>query len=377
MSSRSNVLRVLLVLGGAAASVATSAVDPGERAGSGACPAGETCSDATPTGLYFGGIPTGDRGLWGSQWPRATATGGRQTILLYLDADGEELFDAPFAATLSSDAMSIAGKGRSSVVLRGERAGAASLRIAEPGSDLLYDRISLETATIDRLELTPAGKHLGRDLDLWESYQQELAVWVGGSARVTVAMYAAGGTRVVDELMAVDAAPELAPDPQGNVDTVLVTPAEPGRVEIVARAAGGTGRLSVEAVASAARILGPSPSHPIRLKVDVERDLCFRAEAASGAVLLGAGFVYRTEGTRLGLAQAEDDIVSRCIRVIGREPGDAVLTVTAAGATLDVPIEVVPDGARLVGGAPPVLAPPVLAPIEPTLPGDRAEASSQ
>src|SRR5688572_30139956 len=70
----------------------------GERRNTGECPAGETCSDLTPTGLDFvGNRMVGELLLSG---PRATAIGGTQSIALEYDrGDGVDVaLDLPFSA---------------------------------------------------------------------------------------------------------------------------------------------------------------------------------------------------------------------------------------------------------------------------------------
>jgi hypothetical protein len=70
----------------------------GERRNTGECPAGETCSDLTPTGLDFvGNSLIGELLLSG---PRPTAIGGTQAVALEYDrGDGVDIaLDLPFSA---------------------------------------------------------------------------------------------------------------------------------------------------------------------------------------------------------------------------------------------------------------------------------------
>ena len=70
----------------------------GERRNTGECPAGEVCSDLTPTGLDFiGNRLVGELLLSG---PRPTAIGGTQAVALEYDrGDGVDVaLDLPFSA---------------------------------------------------------------------------------------------------------------------------------------------------------------------------------------------------------------------------------------------------------------------------------------
>src|SRR5579862_8759762 len=72
----------------------------GDRADTGQCPAGETCSPATPNGLLFiGRNPSGEQLIAG---PGATAIGGTQDIQLDYADDAEGAFDLTYSALVDA-----------------------------------------------------------------------------------------------------------------------------------------------------------------------------------------------------------------------------------------------------------------------------------
>ena len=60
---------------------------PGERASTGECPEGESCSELTPDGLYFRGAPLVPFGI--AVGIQTTAAGGHQTITVLWPKQGE------------------------------------------------------------------------------------------------------------------------------------------------------------------------------------------------------------------------------------------------------------------------------------------------
>src|SRR5262245_52666105 len=119
---------------------------PGERAGSHSCPPGETCSLETPHGLRFAGYS-----LDGTIHP--TAVAGTQTITIY--GNGGDPTPSDFDAASSGPAFTIGGVAPPSVEIHGVSAGTAYLRILEPGTNLLYDRVVVGAKDLAAVELEP------------------------------------------------------------------------------------------------------------------------------------------------------------------------------------------------------------------------------
>lgn len=138
----------------------------GERAATGECPAGETCSDATPEGLEFvgraffdepvlrlgpvivgGTFELGLRGADGSPLPAFDAT-----------ADGDVFRVAPGDAIFGptnedGDAYYVVD---AHVELRALRAGVTQVRITDPSSGALYDRLEIEAVELGAVDVVVA-----------------------------------------------------------------------------------------------------------------------------------------------------------------------------------------------------------------------------
>lgn len=365
-----NALRLAVVAAAAFASMATSSVESGDRANNGGqatCPPEETCSDATPNGLWFGGTPTGDQGWLNLQWPHVTAAGGRQTIRLFTDSDASQPFDLPFTATVSDLALSIVDTQPSSVVVTGRYNGSALLRIAEPDTDLLYDRLTIDAAHIDRFYLVPAGEYL-MDFDLAVP-ESRFAVMTGSSARLTVAMLDADDNRVVDEAMTIDPAAGLSADPQGYVDTVEFAPTADGTTDLAVHA-GNEPVAHLNAVATAGASSLETEQNDVTLAVDQNGTFCFRARTATGAYLLGADWTF-TSSANLTLTTTIDDVVSHCVGGKAAAAGTATLTARAGGASLSVTVQITDSSNRVrPSGA---TAPTAPRDAEAALAGERAD----
>jgi len=126
----------------------------GERADTGECPAGETCSPDTPDGLEFVGTPLADTA--NVEGPSPTAVGGTQEIALE-DASDDAAFELPYTVddggALGVEYVSHAGD---IVTVRGTGIGANYLRILDTTGEL-YDRKQIVGAKIDSIQIIPAG----------------------------------------------------------------------------------------------------------------------------------------------------------------------------------------------------------------------------
>jgi hypothetical protein len=173
----------------------------GERATTGECPAGETCSPLTPDGLEFVGADmTDDLGLSG---PSPTAIGGTQDIELEYNRNGGALMalDLPFAADDDGgNGVKVDHVAGSIVTVRGTGSRTNYLRITDATTDELFDRKELTGAAIDSIKLVS-------DTSDSPPIDRELA-WLAGNVEVGVALYGqvqeSGGPtdeRIVDQSM--------------------------------------------------------------------------------------------------------------------------------------------------------------------------------
>jgi len=178
----------------------------GERADSGKCPAGETCSDLTPQGLQFVGQNfAGSTNLVG---PFATAIGGTQDIHIEIEAALGVYVPLQYAFTADDDGglgIKIDHVEGTVVGVRGVASRTNYLRISDADSGLLFDRHELAGAAVDKLQIiTASAESVPDDLDI---------AFAAGNIEVGVALFGQVQTdhgpedqRVVDDSMALDLA---------------------------------------------------------------------------------------------------------------------------------------------------------------------------
>ncbi|HVV85253.1 MAG TPA: hypothetical protein VHE35_19460 [Kofleriaceae bacterium] len=175
---------------GVAALALVASTEEGERAGTGGrCPAGETCSDATPSGLLFEGAPLG---TWPALTAHTIAAGGRQTFRL-TDPDTHLAFDLPFTAKVTNRAHAVAGQGDDLVVVGASSAATGYLRILDLDG-LLYDRLAIDSAEVASVRAAPAYATAYPSFD-----PPRWAAFAGGQATVSLVLTDAAGQPVVDE----------------------------------------------------------------------------------------------------------------------------------------------------------------------------------
>ncbi len=362
--------RFLLVGGCALAALASATPEPGERASQNNdcdwgwecpdagspgdnCPEGETCSPDTPYGLYFGGAPLGDSIFDRVDGPQTTAVGGVQTITVFANSRADP-FTLPFDAAASSSALEIAELAPPAVRVRATEVDSGTyLRILEPGTDLLYDRISLAAEPVASVGLSPAGDYLATDIYLPADQATDgvgLAVLAGATSELVVTLNSSGGWRLVDEEIEVvsSSLAGLARDPE-RWDVIRVAPTAPvdGRIKVTA----GDGiphPVSLRVVAGADDIRGVEGwfggMPRAQMALDHTANLCFRATNQGDAVL-GASWSY-AGSDRLAVGEVVSPLgdrepVDNCVEVTPLALGDAALTVSASGATVVFLIEVV------------------------------------
>lgn len=240
--SSSNVLRGL-VHAAAIAPVALfslACLVGGERAEGAECPTGETCSAATPSGLTFVPLWTFDVDARDGDLLALDpiATGGHAEVgLLGLAgeegvlAHGPRVEDGTFVSIHRAEGEFGGRYGATQldvddhVVLTGVAAGTTSLRIVDPETEELYDRVALRVADLHDVAIVPARRT--RDHLL-----------AGCTSLVGVQLLSAADERVIDDRMAI-ASDESATITRASWDVVRVTPSESAReVRFTIHAAG-------------------------------------------------------------------------------------------------------------------------------------------
>lgn len=193
--------------------VSVPACELGDRALAGECPAGETCSDATPNGLRFDA--PNDGGFWDDS-PPAVAVGGRLSITLHNRAYGPlPAFDV---AAEDPHVLSASVQPKDGVGLVGVAAGATKLRVFEAGTKALLDRRTIVVADAARLVVQGCGADSETPLG---DGQGGLLAGVG-TMGVAAFLWSAEGTRLVDEELIFDPPGQPSAPPTWRTSNVTV-----------------------------------------------------------------------------------------------------------------------------------------------------------
>lgn len=144
------------------------------------CPDGEICSGATPDGLTFTRVrpmPPMPYGAHHVEYPRPIALGAREALRI------REPLDRPlptYDARSSLSLLAVTPSGAGLVTLEGVHEGEAYLRITEPRSESLLDRIAVEVKKIDRVRVLP--REPAPSATLYALMRDGQAVFVVGAA---------------------------------------------------------------------------------------------------------------------------------------------------------------------------------------------------
>ncbi len=161
-------------------------VEDGDRAATGACPAGETCSPIAPSGLRFIGPFLGGTA---SDRLGPTATGGTQTITVVgLEAGTPATLETTsywhlLLSTLAED---------QTFVVDGVSPGDTPITVRD-ADGLLLDRVSLRTARIARIDVVRSGGD-----------ENVTVLDRGVRASLVVRLFSEDGERIVDEDLSVE-----------------------------------------------------------------------------------------------------------------------------------------------------------------------------
>ncbi|HEY4175528.1 MAG TPA: hypothetical protein VGM90_01790 [Kofleriaceae bacterium] len=127
--------------------------DGGDRADTGNCPDGEVCSAATPDGLHFQGGVIGE-GFFDVGNVKVTALGGTQEVTIETENDAGDRAPFLLAHDLEVDSANIAIRSSNDNVftMRGNAVGDAHVRVVDPQTGELFDRLFSSVAPIDHIE---------------------------------------------------------------------------------------------------------------------------------------------------------------------------------------------------------------------------------
>lgn len=304
----------------------------GSRAKTGSCPEGEVCSDETPNGLFFAGPALGDAALdlGGSTLP--TARGGKQTITVLTGASlGSPKFEGEFDAEVATtnDIMEIDSVAPPDVVVSGVHLGSAFLRLLEPGTDILLDRVQLAVDAIATADAFPA------ELALVPS--EPFALLANADVILVARLKSSGGGRLIDESTTMTGDGVFA---RLAWDSFRVhTP--PADFDVQVNAGDGSFTDLIPVVTSVDDIeLVPISGPKLEVRALSSTTACFVARHGTIAVA-GASWTFGASGG----ASTEKSFIDLpgCIDIVGQTPGTATFTASASGKTVTFSVDVLPS----------------------------------
>ena len=305
----------------------------GERYNTGECPAGETCSDLTPTGLQFIGNHLVDDILLSG--PRATAIGGTQQVALQYDrGDGVMIaLDMPYSADDDGgNGVRVEATSGSQVTVRGAGSRSNYLRILD-SDGLLMDRKELTGAALKTVELAttdfesvPAGAQLA-----FAPGAREIGIALHGDVQ-----HGSGpvSERLVDTSMVLG----LQGSERTSWDTLEVN-ATVGTYPLTVTA-GDKPTLTLDFVVAdrAEAIVAISTSPTVPPSNTGSTSLCFQA-TVDGRYLAGLEWSYNVDGDIL--TKGDGSLTRNCISVsTAKASGSVTVEATAGGVSKTVALAV-------------------------------------
>jgi len=296
----------------------------GERASTGQCPTGETCSPKTPNGLHFiGNQLADDLNLVG---PSPTAIGGTQDVALQYDrGDGILIaLDLPYTADdMGGAGVKVESMSGSVVSVSGQGSFTNYLRILDATDNTLFDRKQLTGAALDTVELLPM------NLERVPAHAQ--IAFAAGDFDIAIGLYGqvqeSGGPteeRIVDSTMTLD----LPGATKTAWDTLHLAAAAPGTSTLTVTA-GDKPALPIDVVVvSAADQVAPLDA-PQSLMTNVAADVCFTATSGARTVV-GLPWNFTVDG----VSEAHATFAPNCISVTTQKTSGTVSVVGAAGGQM-------------------------------------------
>lgn len=305
---------------------------PGARnMNGGTCPAGEICSSTTPEGLSFTGTQSSDDIFGGGL--AVTAVGGTQTInvLIGQDSDATPFLGGFDAKTTNAGVFTVEQTKPPELLVRGQAIGTAALRLLEPGTDKLLDRVDLTVAPVTKVTVFP------RDLVLAGDVSAGWAMLAGSATQLVVQLHDRTDARLVDQTISM--APQFGEAKQMAWDLFEVTAPDKGPTLYQVKTGEGTSFSPDAAVVSAVDDISISPftfqgMEPLKLNLKDTLLACFVARAG-GTKVAGATWQF-TPSAGVEIIPDNPDIPTSttppgCTQIRGAGTGMGTLTVTASG----------------------------------------------
>lgn len=296
----------------------------GERANNGGeCPAGETCSPATPNGLDFVGNALANEVLLSG--PRPTAIGGTQVIALqYNRGDGVYIaLDLPYTADDDGGAaVKVDSTSGSQVTVRGVGSGKNYLRILDEDG-LLMDRKELEARELTSIEIVPTD---------YESIPAGTPIaFAPGPRKLGIALYTSSGMRLIDTSMQVQIDGVRASWDTFNTNTQLGT-----RTVTVTAGDKPAADIDLVVVDTADSVVAINP--PPSMQPNGSASVCFQASSGN-RYIAGLSWAFNVDGVEK--AQGDGTLTRNCVTVsTTKSSGSVAITATAGGQSTSVSIPI-------------------------------------
>jgi hypothetical protein len=315
-------------VGAAVLALAASSTE-GDRSTGGRCPAGEQCAIETPEGLAFEGAQVS---WFIGNGVANTAVGGAQTIQI-IDNIDEQPLTWPFEPKVTSGAHTVAAAGESAVTLSASAAGTGYLRITRPAAGYLYDRLSVESRPVARVQARPSLT------ESWPGFGTESwAAYAGSTVDVAVALYDSGGGWLVDDTMNLTANTLVR---RTAWDSIEIRPTVRGTTDILVGAGDTNETAQVSVTDALTSITGPAPQ---QRAVNGNAEVCFNAFDGSIRVF-GAPYAFQLTGPGLILPAAEQEHRS-CVEVRATGLGTIVVTASVGNLSATGQVDVTSSATR-------------------------------
>jgi hypothetical protein len=307
----------------------------GDRAASGLCPIGKTCSSEV-SGLFFLGAAFSDNIIIGAVDVPPVAVGGTESVTALT---GESTDSPPFADGFTADTtdaseLSIDAVTPPSVTVHGHDAsGAAQLELFQAGTTtVLLDEVTLSVEAISTVTVFPLELVLPADFS--SSTTPTPWVLLAGSTAVPLVVQLAGadGTRIVDE-SATLTSPSGAATRQAWDLFAVTAPAAPGKASFAIQAGGApfaTTASVVQAVDDIQQKILLSSSPGATPQIISSADVCYVGQSA-GAPVAGVTWTFTPSSNLTVMSPGLG--APGCLELVGTADGPATLTVTASGLT--------------------------------------------
>lgn len=277
--------------------------------------------------------------------PQTTAVSGTQTIRVHASNSNTDFFDVPFGAE-GTPPLQVEEIDSPSVIIRANGEGSGYLRIFDPGSLELFDRISITAASIQSIRVVPVSAPW---FDPEAAEKMDWALLADSHLEMGVVLRSSD-KRLVDESMTFDVGGSATSEtsiPSWDKRSIFVGAA--GSVEIFVQTGSGDSYSdsmpivgTLDDIEIVSNIFSPDTSSSI--PVGTERVYCFRGLAGNRAVG-GLSWSVSVEGSITA-----KPVDMSCFGVKASAPGIATLIVSAGGFKKDFSLTIT----QSAGASPPL-----------------------